>query len=207
MAELLLTHSEELEAEDLQMPCGGLYSAVSLLRDPAAAHHDVSIVENSRLSRCDGALRLVEGDEDFVVPNSFNQGCRGLVAMANFHADAHRPEQVVDGDQVHAAGAKGARIEMLFPANDHLLVRAADLDDVERRARVTIVGTLSLGYCLRYCSTHMCPRFSIGKATRASPSCSTWIKSRSAVDTPTPRRPCTSSPLRKASSMWPKSCT
>src|SRR5664279_1794909 len=106
MAELLMTHSEELEPEDLQMPCGGLYSAVSLLRDPAAADHNIAIVENRSLPRGDGALWLIEGDEDFVVPGPFNQSRRWLVAVTNFHGHAHRRVQVVDSDQVHAAGAK-----------------------------------------------------------------------------------------------------
>src|SRR6266567_3127280 len=102
------------------------------LRDPAAADRNVPIVENRGLAWRDGALRLVEGGEDFVFADSLNRGPSGLVAMANLHAHAHRLAQIVHGDQVHAPGA---RIEMLFPADNHLLVRAADLDDVERRTR------------------------------------------------------------------------
>src|SRR5450631_1954477 len=100
MEELLMTHSEELEPEDLQVPCGGLYSAVSLLRDPAAADHNIAIVENRSLPRGDGALWLIEGDEDFVVPGPFDQSGRRLVAVSNFHSHAHRLPQIVNRDQV-----------------------------------------------------------------------------------------------------------
>jgi len=54
--------------------------------------------------------------------------------MANLHGHAHGLMQVGDRDQVHTLGAQGARIEMLFAADNHLLLRAADLDDIERRA-------------------------------------------------------------------------
>ena len=37
------------------------------LDDPAAADHDFAVVEDRGLAGSDGALRLVEGDEDFVV--------------------------------------------------------------------------------------------------------------------------------------------
>ena len=43
--------------------------------------------------------------------------------------------KTVDGDEVHAASAQGACIEMLLPAHDHLLIGAADLDNVEWRSR------------------------------------------------------------------------
>lgn len=40
---------------------------VGHLRDPAAADHNFSVVENGSLSWRNGALRLIEGDEDLVV--------------------------------------------------------------------------------------------------------------------------------------------
>src|SRR5579863_8465688 len=105
-----------------------------LLGDPAAADYDIAVIENCSLSRCDGALGLVEGGEDFVVAYALDYGRGGLVAMANLHRHPHRLVKIVDRDQVYAAGAQGARVEMLFPADDDLLISAADLDDVERRA-------------------------------------------------------------------------
>ena len=41
-------------------------SFVSLLHDPAAAHHDVSVIKHRSLAGRDGALRLVEGHQHFI---------------------------------------------------------------------------------------------------------------------------------------------
>src|SRR5579863_3586234 len=92
-----------------------------LLGDPAAADYDIAVIENCSLSRCDGALGLVEGGEDFVVAYALDYGRGGLVAMANLHRHAHRLAQIFDGDQVYAAGAQGARVEMVFSSYNHLL--------------------------------------------------------------------------------------
>src|SRR6266536_1744309 len=104
------------------------------LSDPAAAHHDLPIVEYGCLAGRDGALTLIKGDQALVVASPLHHcGCR-LVAMANLHSDPHGRVEIVHRDQIHAAGPQRARIEMLFPADHDLLVRAADLDNVERRA-------------------------------------------------------------------------
>ncbi len=66
------------------------------LCDPAAADHNVAVVENRGLAGRDGALRLVEGGEDFVFARALNDRWRGLVAMANLHRDAHGLAQIVD---------------------------------------------------------------------------------------------------------------
>src|ERR1700687_319945 len=104
------------------------------LNDPATANHDITIVEHCRLSRSDGALRLVERNEDFVVRASFNHGRGGLVTMANLHGDSHGLAKVIHRDEVHAAGTQGARIKVLFPTDDDLLVCAAALNHSEGRA-------------------------------------------------------------------------
>src|SRR3984957_525803 len=54
--------------------------------------------------------------------------------MANLYRDAHGPEEIFHRDEVHAAGAQRTRVEILFPADNHLLVGATDLNHVERRA-------------------------------------------------------------------------
>jgi hypothetical protein len=60
------------------------------LADPAAADHDIAVVENSCLAGSDSALRLVKGDEDLVCPASLDHCYGWLVAMPNLHADALR---------------------------------------------------------------------------------------------------------------------
>jgi hypothetical protein len=74
--------------------------------DPAAADDNVSVVENRRLPWRDGALRLVEGNENFGVRwiaigwilrgDLFDHSRCRLVAMANLYADAHWIAQVID---------------------------------------------------------------------------------------------------------------
>ena len=105
------------------------------LSNPAATDHDSAIVEHCGLAGGNGPLGLVEGDEDFVVSGSLDQGWRGLVAMTNLHRYPHRLSKVIDRDQVHAAGAQVTLVKMIFPADHDLLVRAADLNHVERRSR------------------------------------------------------------------------
>src|SRR6266567_6487249 len=97
------------------------------LSDPAAAHHDLPIVEYGCLAGRDGALRLIKGDQDLVAASSLNHCCSGLVAMANLHRDTHGRVEIIHRDQIHAAGSQRPRIEMLFPADYDLLLRAADL--------------------------------------------------------------------------------
>src|ERR1700746_649548 len=71
------------------------------LSDPAAANHDISIVEDRRLPGRDGALGLVELNEDFVVSASFDHGCGRFVTMANLHRHPHGLAQLLDRDEVH----------------------------------------------------------------------------------------------------------
>ena len=60
------------------------------LSDPAAADHDVTVVEDRGLAGRDGALGLVEGDEDCVLACPFDHRCSWLVAMANLYRNSHR---------------------------------------------------------------------------------------------------------------------
>src|SRR5947209_12055146 len=105
------------------------------LRDPAAAEHDVAVVENGGLPGRDGALRIIEGYDDFVVRCLFDYGRRWLVTMANLHRDALRLAQIIHRNQVDPLGAQCTRVQMLVSTYNYPLVRAADLDDVERRSR------------------------------------------------------------------------
>ena len=60
------------------------------LSDPAAADHNVTVVEDRGLSGCDGALGLVEGDKDFVVADALDRRRGRLVTMANLYRNSHR---------------------------------------------------------------------------------------------------------------------
>src|ERR1035438_2631536 len=101
------------------------------LCDPAAADHYVAVVEDRSLSGRDGALGLVKRGQDFVFASSLNDGRGGLVAMTNLDRHAQRLAQVFEGNEVYPARAQGARIKMLFPAHDNLLIRTADLNHVD----------------------------------------------------------------------------
>src|ERR1700728_2455015 len=102
--------------------------------DPAATHHDVSVIEDGGLPRSDGALWPIKRDENLIFTSALNHGCRRLVAMANLYGDSHWLSKFLDRDQIHTSCAQGARVQMLIAANDHLLVSTADLDDAERRS-------------------------------------------------------------------------
>src|SRR5579864_9114388 len=118
----------------------------TVLSDPAAADHDLALIENRGLARSDGALRLIESDEDFVGAHTLHCGWRGLVPMANLHRHAHWLSQIVHRDQIHTPGAQRARIKVLISAHDNLLAGAADLDDVERGS-CGYAQSLALAHC------------------------------------------------------------
>src|SRR5580700_131063 len=99
-----------------------------MLRNPRAADDDVVVVENCGLAWGDGALRLIEGDEDFVVTDLLEHAWSGFMAVTNFHGDAQGGAYIVHRDQVHAAGAKRPRIKMFIAADDHLLVGSVNLN-------------------------------------------------------------------------------
>ena len=107
---------------------------LSSLADPAAANHNIAVIEHSSLPGSDGALGLVKGHQDFVVASLLNDSRSGLMSMANLHGHAHWLANLCHGNQVHSARAQCARVEMLVTTDDHLLIRTADLDDVQRRS-------------------------------------------------------------------------
>ncbi len=104
------------------------------LCDPAPAYHNLSTIEDRGLAWRDGSLRLIERDDDSVIACALDHSRGRFVAMANLHGNPHRLAQVVDRDEVHAAGAQDARVEMLVAAHNYLPVRTPDLNDVERRS-------------------------------------------------------------------------
>src|SRR5580704_4549229 len=104
------------------------------LRNPSAAYNYISIVKDRRLSGGDGALRLVERDQNFVVSRLFDQGRSALMAMADFHSDSHGLAQLVHRDQIDPMCAQSAGVEFLLLTNHHLAGVSLDLDHVERRA-------------------------------------------------------------------------
>jgi hypothetical protein len=64
--------------------------------NPAATHDLVAVVENCRLPRSDGTLRMVEGDEGFARPMRFDLGRRARVIMANLDVSLD-PFAIPDG--------------------------------------------------------------------------------------------------------------
>ena len=58
------------------------------LSNPSATYDQVVLVEHDGLSRCDGALGIVEGDQGLAVLQRLDGGRRGLMAMANFGVDS-----------------------------------------------------------------------------------------------------------------------
>ena len=60
------------------------------LSDPSTADHDVAVVEDSRLSRSNGALRLIKGDQYFVLARRFELGRGRFVTVPDLHLNSHR---------------------------------------------------------------------------------------------------------------------
>src|SRR5450759_4503109 len=58
--------------------------------DPAPAKNNVAVIEDDRLSRRHGGLRLVEGDVHLVITNLGNRGDRLAVAVADAGGRADR---------------------------------------------------------------------------------------------------------------------
>ena len=62
----LRIHSNLSSCHDFTSVCDVTENRGTKSADPAAANHDVPIVEDGCLPRRDGALRLIEGDQHFV---------------------------------------------------------------------------------------------------------------------------------------------
>ena len=93
----------------------------SLCANPAAAHDRVAVIKDSGLARGDGALRLVESDQDLIRTGGLDQGWSGLVPVADLDRDPHRFAQLGYGNQVDAVSPQGAGVELLVGADDYLL--------------------------------------------------------------------------------------
>jgi hypothetical protein len=65
--------------------------AICLPGDPSAPHHDVFLVEDTRLARRDGALGLVEAHVCASVGERRDSGGRARVIVADLHRDLERP--------------------------------------------------------------------------------------------------------------------
>src|SRR5439155_9552995 len=96
------------------------------LTDPAPAYNHVAGVEDCRLPRSYGALRLIKSDPN-VLPNLLDGRGGRLVAMADLHADSHRLAQLVNRNQVHATSQQSTRVQILCLADNHLLGVSSDL--------------------------------------------------------------------------------
>src|SRR5215472_512911 len=66
------------------------------LSDPSTADDQIAVVEHDSLSRGDGALWLVEGDQHLVIGCVLDRRRRWFVAMANLCLNAHRLAQLID---------------------------------------------------------------------------------------------------------------
>src|SRR5215472_13437028 len=83
--------------DDRRWVAGWLPRALSRdLSDPSTADNDIVLVEHDSLSRGDGALRLVEGDQHLVTSCVLDRRRRRFVAMANLCLNAHRFAQLID---------------------------------------------------------------------------------------------------------------
>jgi hypothetical protein len=71
---------------------------------PAATNHNIILIKDNGLSRCDCALRRVKGDQSLAVSCRLNSRGRRLMAMANFGMNPDWLAQVIKSDPVHAVG-------------------------------------------------------------------------------------------------------
>src|SRR5208337_4880581 len=106
-----------------------------VLCNPSTANDDILVVENGRLTRSDGPLRLIESHEHLICRSLFQHRWRGVVPMANFHGDPYRLMQILNGDEVHSPSTQGSRVEMLLATHHDSLVGSIDLDHVKRGSR------------------------------------------------------------------------
>src|SRR5215471_20772747 len=102
--------------------------------NPAAANHDVAVVEDHSLARGDGPLRFVESYADFAIAGILDHSRSGLVPVTNLGANPHRFFQCVDADPVHLVRNQSARQQILVVAYGDGSLLAVDLDYIERRA-------------------------------------------------------------------------
>ena len=82
-----------------------------LLFDETAAYDRVAVVEDSRLSRCGGALWLVEGEERRSVPGLPECSRCRRVAVAELGTAPDRCIQTVSGNQVQPGQRYGRRVQ------------------------------------------------------------------------------------------------
>src|SRR5215471_8077186 len=102
--------------------------------NPAAANHDVAVVEDHSLARGDGPLRFVESYANFAITGFLNHSGSGLVPVTNLGANPHRFFQCVDADPVHLVRNQSVRQQVFVAAYGHSSLLAVDLDYIERRA-------------------------------------------------------------------------
>src|SRR5690242_8248779 len=100
--------------------------------NPAAADHDISIIENRGLSGSDGTLRLVECCKHLVAGVPADNGGSGCVLIANSHCHPHRLAQLFDSDPVQAACVESVRVKVLAFAHDDLASVSANFQNIER---------------------------------------------------------------------------
>jgi hypothetical protein len=111
---------------------GREYRIEKALEDPAAAGYFVALVEDCGLAWCDGALRLVEGGFDLVVPDDA-EGCGGwLVAVADLDSHADGLCGFGDGDPIEAVGGERGGEKLIVGADFYLVGVGVDLQNVER---------------------------------------------------------------------------
>src|SRR6266550_3021448 len=61
----------------------------STLSNPSAAEDNVPVIEDSRLSRCNGALRLVKRNRHFITTGDFELGRGRFVTVPDLHLNSH----------------------------------------------------------------------------------------------------------------------
>src|SRR5215831_2022833 len=110
-------------------------SRVNTLSNPAPANYHIPIVENRCLPRGNGSLGFIKRNQNFVFARTLDRSGGGLVPMPDFHLHRHGLVEIIHRDQVRSPRPQCAGIEMLVPANGHLFVSPADLDDIQRRSR------------------------------------------------------------------------
>src|SRR6266513_1605442 len=110
-------------------------SIARLPLDDTPAHDALALIEDDRLARRDGSLRLVEDDFDGAVAERPHHGRRRPVLVPDFCLDPERRDGRVAGDEVHRAGHQPVALELLHRAHHERVALPVDVDDVERVAR------------------------------------------------------------------------
>ena len=114
-----------------RVPVGQEIAALSSFLNPAAAHHQVILVENDGLTGGHGPLRLIEADRhrSVVLSQQGRLGC--LMPAANLSLNPQGPGRLLNGDPIDPGGDQAGSEQIAVRAHHHPIAAGVGLEDVK----------------------------------------------------------------------------